>query len=229
VSGDLGSVARGSRWLSTAGTVMDRWCTGRIPRGAPGQARFSTSASTTNAPTSYAAGHGCSSSSTSPPLTGIGWIPSLWRPARSRCGRRKLSRAALSPRKDQRHVGEALTQETILRDCPRMTEDDSFTFGCHGSLDCFTRCCRDVAIVLTPYDVLRLKRALRIESSELLDRYTLSPFNKEQKIPAVILRMDPETKRCPFVTDQGCSVYANRPWPAGCTRWASPSQESFAR
>ncbi len=124
--------------------------------------------------------------------------------------------------------GEALTQETILRDCPRMTEDDSFTFGCHGSLDCFTRCCRDVAIVLTPYDVLRLKRALRIESSELLDRYTLSPFNKEQKIPAVILRMDPETKRCPFVTDQGCSVYANRPWacrmyPLGVAEPKNPS------
>jgi len=124
--------------------------------------------------------------------------------------------------------GEALTQETILRDCPRMTEDDSFTFGCHGSLDCFTRCCRDVAIVLTPYDVLRLKRALRIESSELLDKYTLSPFNKEQKIPAVILRMDPETKKCPFVTDQGCSVYANRPWacrmyPLGVAEPKNPS------
>jgi hypothetical protein len=124
--------------------------------------------------------------------------------------------------------GEALTQETILRDYPRMTEDDSFTFGCHGSLDCFTRCCRDVAIVLTPFDVLRLKRALRIESSELLDKYTLSPFNKEQKIPAVILRMDPETKKCPFVTDQGCSVYANRPWacrmyPLGVAEPRNPS------
>jgi hypothetical protein len=76
--------------------------------------------------------------------------------------------------------------------------------------------------------VLRLKRALRIESSELLDKYTLSPFNKEQKIPAVILRMDPETKKCPFVTDQGCSVYANRPWacrmyPLGVAEPKNPS------
>jgi len=128
---------------------------------------------------------------------------------------------------------QALTQETILRDCPRMSLDDSFTFACHGSLDCFTRCCRDVSIVLTPYDVLRLKRALRIDSSELLDKYTLSPFIKEQKIPAVILRMDPETKKCPFVTDQGCSVYANRPWacrmyPLGVAEPKNPSPADSA-
>ncbi len=124
--------------------------------------------------------------------------------------------------------GEVLTQETILRDCARMTPDDCFTFDCDRSLDCFTHCCRDVAIVLTPYDVLRLKRALGIDSSEFLDNYTLSPFSKEQKIPAVILRMDPKTKSCPFVTDQGCSVYADRPWacrmyPLGVAEPKNPS------
>jgi uncharacterized protein len=109
-------------------------------------------------------------------------------------------------------ANEALTQEKILHDTPRMSLDDTFCFECGGKLDCFTHCCADVAIVLTPYDVLRLKRALGMDSSEFLDRYTISPFTKEQKIPAVLLKMDPETKRCPFVTEQGCSVYQNRPW-----------------
>jgi len=129
--------------------------------------------------------------------------------------------------------GEALTQETILRDCPRMTPDDCFTFECNRSLDCFTRCCADVVIVLTPYDVLRLKKALGIDSSEFLDRYTLSPFTEEQKIPTVILRMHSETKKCPFVTDQGCSVYADRPWacrmyPLGVAEPKNPSPADHA-
>ncbi len=129
--------------------------------------------------------------------------------------------------------GEVLTQETILRDCPRMGPEDSFTFGCHRSLDCFTRCCSDVSIVLTPYDVLRLKRALGMDSSEFLDRYTLSPFTEEQKIPAVILRMHPEAKSCPFVTGQGCSVYADRPWacrmyPLGVAEPKNPSPADHA-
>ena len=129
---------------------------------------------------------------------------------------------------------EALTEERILRDCPRMTRDDSFDFDCNPSRECFNRCCSDVSIVLTPYDVLRLKKALGIDSSEFLETYTVSPFTKEQKIPVVILRMDPETKKCPFVTGQGCSVYANRPWacrmyPLGVAepRNPSPADRSF--
>lgn len=105
-----------------------------------------------------------------------------------------------------------MNPERIVRDSPRMTRDDRFTFHCDTSIDCFTRCCHDVTIVLTPYDVLRMKQALQIDSSEFLEKYTVSPFGKDQKIPAVILKMDPETKRCPFVNAGGCSVYADRPW-----------------
>jgi hypothetical protein len=59
-----------------------------------------------------------------------------------------------------------------------------------------------------------MKRALGLDSSEFLQQYTLSPFTREQKIPAVLLKMDPETKKCPFVTADGCRIYAHRPW--GC-------------
>jgi len=129
---------------------------------------------------------------------------------------------------------EVLTQEKILHDCPRMSLDDAFRFECGKSLDCFTHCCADVVIVLTPYDVLRLKRALGMDSTGFLEKFTISPFVKEQKIPAVILKMDPETKRCPFVTGEGCSVYGNRPWacrmyPLGVAepRNPSPADRSF--
>ncbi len=46
---------------------------------------------------------------------------------------------------------------------PVLTEESPFHFSCNDSLPCFTQCCRDVNIYLTPYDVLRLRRALRID------------------------------------------------------------------
>jgi len=55
------------------------------------------------------------------------------------------------------------------------------------------------------------------------------PADKNQKYPVVMLKMnDTVEKECPFVTDRGCSVYADRPWscrmyPVGS---ASPGDES---
>lgn len=123
-----------------------------------------------------------------------------------------------------------ITQEAILHDLPRLGPEDRFAFRCDAGLDCFTRCCQDVAIVLTPYDVLRMKQALGIDSSEFLRRYTISPFTPEQKIPAVLLRMDPESKRCPLVSEAGCSIYEHRPWscrmyPLGLAEPRTPTSE----
>ena len=65
---------------------------------------------------------------------------------------------------------EGLTQEEIINEYPRLAQDDQFTFRCGQQLDCFTCCCQDVSIVLTPYDVLRMKRSLGIESTEFLQK-----------------------------------------------------------
>lgn len=125
---------------------------------------------------------------------------------------------------------EAPSPRKILDDYPRLGLEDSFTFRCDKAMDCFGCCCRDVSIVLTPYDVLRMKRALGISSGEFLDKYTISPFTKEQKIPVVLLKMDPQTRRCLFVTDEGCSIYAHRPWacrmyPLGVADPKNPNPE----
>lgn len=103
-------------------------------------------------------------------------------------------------------------QINIIKEYPRLSQDSTFDFRCGKELDCFNHCCSDVSIVLTPYDILRMKKALGISSTEFLAQYTISPFTKEQKIPVVLLKMDPETKRCPFVGENGCSIYAHRPW-----------------
>lgn len=93
-----------------------------------------------------------------------------------------------------------------------LTEDSVFHFFCDPSLPCFTLCCRDVNIYLTPYDVLRLRRALKMGSTEFLARYTRHFLDKTTSIPIVQLEMMPDTLQCKLVTARGCSVYADRPW-----------------
>ncbi|MBT3218619.1 MAG: YkgJ family cysteine cluster protein [Proteobacteria bacterium] len=100
----------------------------------------------------------------------------------------------------------------VLEDAPRFGLSDRFKFGCHPGVSCFNHCCRDINIFLTPYDVLRLKNHLGISSIEFHDKYSVVPFNKEIKQPVPLIRMREEDKSCPFVSDEGCTVYEDRPW-----------------
>jgi Fe-S-cluster containining protein len=126
---------------------------------------------------------------------------------------------------------QLLTQETVPTDRPAIALDDTFLFACQRGLDCFTSCCGDVAIVLTPYDVLRMKKALEIDSTDFLEKYTTPSLTREQKIPVVLLKMDPETRRCQFVTPSGCGIYGARPWacrmyPLGVAEPRHPTPEA---
>ncbi|RJP70087.1 MAG: YkgJ family cysteine cluster protein [Candidatus Abyssobacteria bacterium SURF_17] len=118
-------------------------------------------------------------------------------------------------------------KETILKDAPRFREKDKFKFSCHKGLSCFTQCCADVNIFLTPYDIIRMKNRLKMSSEEFLAKYTFVPFNEKQQLPIVVLKMrDDEQKRCQFVTADGCGIYEDRPWscrmyPLG---FASPAE-----
>ncbi len=94
-----------------------------------------------------------------------------------------------------------------------LSTESSFCFECNPKLDCFTQCCADVNIVLTPVDVLALARKTRLTTREFLDRHTLTPITKDLHVPVVMLRMDASSgKRCPFVGEKGCTVYEARPW-----------------
>lgn len=93
-----------------------------------------------------------------------------------------------------------------------MDPEHIFEFNCHPSVSCFTQCCQNITIVLTPYDVLRLKKGLGISSDEFLEKYALIIPKEKRLIPLVILEMKGEDKKCPFVSQEGCIIYDDRPW-----------------
>jgi len=87
-----------------------------------------------------------------------------------------------------------------------------FTFECHKDVPCFTRCCRGISIALTPYDIIRLKNRLELNSEEFLAIYTEPKLMEKTDLPMVTLKMlDDKEESCPFVREDGCIVYADRP------------------
>lgn len=110
--------------------------------------------------------------------------------------------------------GESIELPYGLRDRRQLKKDEYFQFDCHERLDCFTRCCADVNILLTPVDVLRLSRRLRMSTTDFLGQHTLTPVTRDLQLPVVMLRMtDDPDKPCPFVDQaRGCTVYQDRPW-----------------
>lgn len=106
-------------------------------------------------------------------------------------------------------------KESILKEYEHLTENDCFNFECGPHLECFNDCCADVNIFLTPYDVLRMRTALKISSGEFLKKYTIIPFDDKQTLPVPLMLMqDTDRKQCHFVDDEtGCTIYHDRPWP----------------
>lgn len=94
----------------------------------------------------------------------------------------------------------------------KLSLDDRFEFACGPEVPCFTECCQRLDLLLTPYDVLRLRKRLEIPSSEFLDSYSVMRWAPGQGFPEIMMQMDSEHgNRCPFVTPKGCSVYEDRP------------------
>ncbi len=97
----------------------------------------------------------------------------------------------------------------------RLSKEESFTFSCHPGVACFTECCRLLELALTPYDVLRLRLATGLNSSQLLADYLLVEQEAGEPFPRVYLSMvDDGRASCVFASASGCRVYPHR--PAAC-------------
>jgi Fe-S-cluster containining protein len=87
-----------------------------------------------------------------------------------------------------------------------------FSFGCHPDIACFTECCRELDLALTPYDVLCLCKELRMTAAAFIERYVVLEQDENDIFPVLYLGMvDDGSASCPFISKKGCRVYNGRP------------------
>jgi uncharacterized protein len=103
-------------------------------------------------------------------------------------------------------------QPRLPENVNKIGTDEVFSFHCHPGITCFTHCCRQLELVLTPYDVLRLKNAVGLTSSGFLERYVIVEKEEHDTFPRLYLTMVDDGKAsCVFVSERGCTVYKDRP------------------
>jgi Fe-S-cluster containining protein len=95
----------------------------------------------------------------------------------------------------------------------QLNRNSKFKFACHKGVKCFTDCCRGIDIMLTPYDILIMRKKLDLTSEEFLAEFTDPQILEKADLPVVTLKLlDDERKSCPFVDDkEGCAIYEDRP------------------
>ncbi len=94
----------------------------------------------------------------------------------------------------------------------KLSLESKFRFRCYKDIKCFTKCCSNINILLTPYDVVRMKKRLKLSSEEFLEKYTYMEIDDKSQQPLVRLKMsDDNDKKCSFVTSEGCGIYTDRP------------------
>jgi Fe-S-cluster containining protein len=84
-------------------------------------------------------------------------------------------------------------------------------FQCRKGIACWNACCSNIDISLTPVDIVRLKQRLEMSSTEFLSTYTVPYEMEKDGIAGVKLKAVVGGTACRFMTDAGCSVYADRP------------------
>ena len=96
--------------------------------------------------------------------------------------------------------------------------DDQFQFRCRKGIACFNKCCENIDILLTPYDIVRLKNQFGITSREFIDSYTTDFAMDSHGTPGLKLATKPGSAACINLTPEGCGVYEDR--PAACRYYA---------
>jgi len=100
----------------------------------------------------------------------------------------------------------------------KLSLDDTIQFRCRPGIACFNKCCQNINIMLTPYDILRLKNRLGVTSAEFLEKYATVFEMDAHGMPGIRMKTKQGTAECQFLTPEGCGVYEDR--PAACRYYA---------
>ena len=108
-------------------------------------------------------------------------------------------------------INQCSTQQDGIE--PRKyTLDSRFRFACHKGMPCYTHCCSALNIIMTPYDIVRMKNRLGLSCDQFLAIYTQPEMLLRTKVPVVTMKMlDDDQRSCPFITPEGCAIYEDRP------------------
>ncbi len=116
----------------------------------------------------------------------------------------------------------------------KYTLDSKIKFRCHPGVSCFTQCCGNIKIILTPYDILQLRKRLNMSAPEFLHTCTEPTYLEKTDLPGVMIKLK-ENGRCPFIISEteGCRVYTDRPsacryYPVGMAHFHEGAQEGQA-
>jgi len=114
----------------------------------------------------------------------------------------------------------------------KYTLDSKLKFRCHPGVSCFTQCCGNVRIILTPYDILTLRKRLDMTAADFLLQYTVPTYLEKTDLPGVQIKLNEDDMRCPFLisSTEGCRVYTDRPttcryYPVGMANFHERAQE----
>jgi Fe-S-cluster containining protein len=88
----------------------------------------------------------------------------------------------------------------------KLTLSDTFKFECNKC----GRCCHNIDVLLTSYDIMRLCDNLNIKSSEFLQKYGHSYLGPESGLPVTTIEFKDDGS-CPFLSSNGCNTYKDRP------------------
>jgi hypothetical protein len=103
-----------------------------------------------------------------------------------------------------------------------LKKDDTFNFRCHKDLTCFNQCCRNLNLFLYPYDVLRLRKSLNMDSDRLLEAHVDVVLREGNLFPrCTVAHGRQRIPDLPFLSDAGCTYTRTGPTPAGPFPWST--------
>jgi hypothetical protein len=91
---------------------------------------------------------------------------------------------------------------------PKLNKNDTFIFGCNQC----GKCCRNREdVLLTPLDLFKISKHLKMQISEVLEKYCETYKGENSKMPIVRIKPKAYQQTCPFLKKGICLIQPAKP------------------